>query len=1303
MKKLLKESLSGIWGIDPKGRKMFSPSQKDVDSVGTYSSFVELFNKDNPNVILNMPYNQLQPNTGFKNNSVDDIIKLRKGLTLGFVKNGHWSLVDKLEGPSHEYGGIPLNIDTDGIAFMNNGEFIKAEKGLVIGGEPKRYTYGISKTGTREESNQFKFGERDDVEHFYKTYYGPVSEALRNTGKPIPIDAILAQAYIESTGGRNTLVNNFSGQKAYGSKYEDAATREKDNLKYGIYKTFEYFDTDKKYPTMEFDGKTIIDTVKYKPRKPGEYRQIHSIEPATGSNEGKYKYVLDDYFVEADDATKGFENYINNFYETDRKEYKKAITDEKILADPYKFVETIAPAYSTSSDYANTTKKYVGMMQPHTIKKKETEQKRIDYIENKQNKQKAQDSLPFKDWVDIEVGRSGKTAGEVMGKMSGKAANGMVMNKGGVEAEGGELIIKNNFGDYAIIPKKSSGYVSGLLKGNNMRGIDEFVSGLPTAKNYAEEGLIIGGDDPPFGPIFVDSKNDPRYQAYQDSLYMHNLGKNDYITNFVKPQVDYELKQYNEFITRFPEDKNKLHKPTLNDYPYSKKNISSYKPTYIIPEIQNIINTGNKKNILSSGYFSKEGVVSGVYYKPPEQLVFINNSTEADNAKKQIMLKELGLYTGEIDGDWGPLSKDAWTKYETMQQQKLINEVKIEQPIQQPAQQQQSTYQPKTNKYRVIKKEGYGFYDDADKKEIRNYSAPGQNERKFPYYEIRFDDGTIETLSYENFMKYYKKAEKGLVIGGDLSKLGSKVKPSKDTNTYNASTSTIKPINPNVNTSLIGKTWDDIPTNSPNYNQPQLKQDTRTDYEREQDQKAMEDYQNPNFIEQLWSGARMVPRAIADPIQGVGQIFDAVGLGDTRIGKDLGNFNDEEAAYRYRNVNPNMSAGEKFMGNLGEGSEVAALGAINFIPFEGSVINPIVKGLVGKGNYSSYIANQLYSPLVNQGVKQVDDVTENIIKTVDDDNAKYIAELRKELSENGIVQSQKTPNLPWKEPIRKGIEPWGYGDSKLSPLGITNSKTGDVKAAIFGGKNKQYIDETDFLKSTGMYPLKLRKSNELLIAKGEKPIYTEDLQKLLDDRPFVTKYKNLKSAINERDAIKFTDKTVDLGQKNRYATWDMYLGKPQTKHPLYDISELTTSKKDVIYTIKEDFMNKAAIEGRFNTILKNIDDKNINIIPDTDTGLFGTMGGFHWEVNKLSDGNYKIFANDLWDLQPLKGNKKLPNLIKDIEVGKALGIGKPLNVQVGFIYDPKAKKIINTFGIAGIGTAGTIGVSQENNNNTNSQ
>jgi hypothetical protein len=206
---------------------------------------------------------------------------------------------------------------------------------------------------------------------------------------------------------------------------------------------------------------------------------------------------------------------------------------------------------------------------------------------------------------------------------------------------------------------------------------------------------------------------------------------------------------------------------------------------------------------------------------------------------------------------------------------------------------------------------------------------------------------------------------------------------------------------------------------------------------------------------------------------------------------------------------------------------------------------------------------------------------------------------------------------------------------------------------------------------------------------------------------------------------------VDL-VKNRWATWDMYLGKPQTQHPMYDISELTKSKKDVIYTIKKDFIKKDEVQYALKDYIDDIESlenglvgetfnqsvrrtaQNITkkgdswIVPDTDVGYFGTMGGFHWKIEKMPDGNYKAIANDVWDLQPLKNQEigkyntlsgkilnKVIKPIKNIEVGKALGIGKPLNVKVGFILDGKTKKIINTFGLAPvIGSGVALGATQ---------
>lgn len=320
--------------------------------------------------------------------------------------------------------------------------------------------------------------------------------------------------------------------------------------------------------------------------------------------------------------------------------------------------------------------------------------------------------------------------------------------------------------------------------------------------------------------------------------------------------------------------------------------------------------------------------------------------------------------------------------------------------------------------------------------------------------------------------------------------------------------------------------------------------------------------------------------------------------------------------------------------------------------------------------------------------------------------------LREELAVKGILPSQKTPNLPWKEPIRKGIEPWGYNMGEDSRQ-LTGTKLGDIKGAVFGGKNPSYKTQEQWELELQQIA-EINKKFNLLKHSVNKKSFTVD--NLTMERPQITQEPSLRKAINIKNENRFHESTKNdpsfRTQRNRYATWDMYLGKPQTKHPLYDVSELST-KDHTIYTMKEDFMHKPNIENRLSSHVDEIEymmGKNLNtythdelpgsirkmgdsyVVPAHDGSMFGTMGGFNWRMTKLSDGNYKAIANDVWDLQPFKNQtigdndkltgrllNKIINPVKNIEVGEALGIGKPLDVKVGFIFDPKTKKIVSTF------------------------
>jgi hypothetical protein len=323
------------------------------------------------------------------------------------------------------------------------------------------------------------------------------------------------------------------------------------------------------------------------------------------------------------------------------------------------------------------------------------------------------------------------------------------------------------------------------------------------------------------------------------------------------------------------------------------------------------------------------------------------------------------------------------------------------------------------------------------------------------------------------------------------------------------------------------------------------------------------------------------------------------------------------------------------------------------------------------------------------GTKALGKGSTQYVKSYTDD---LVKQLRQELSEKGIVEFQKTPNLPWKEVIRKGIKPFGYDIPE---------KFDDVRSLLINKKNPHYIspDEMD-----GQYKSYLKLWEDSPV----KPDKERFLKMYNQDNYFKTNKERVLNRFTNRFA-----KDTPLTDRNRYATWDMYLGKPQSEHPMYDISDLTKSKKDVVYTIKDDFMHKDSINRKFGEMLTNIEDmeasntfmpktytknKDTWKIQDTDHDYFGTMGGFNWEVKKLGNGNYKILANDVWDLHPFNyypTTSPLSKPLKNIEVGKALGIGKPLNVKVGFIVDGKTKKIINTFGLAT--PPAVIGASATNN------
>jgi hypothetical protein len=84
-----------------------------------------------------------------------------------------------------------------------------------------------------------------------------------------------------------------------------------------------------------------------------------------------------------------------------------------------------------------------------------------------------------------------------------------------VEVEGGELALKNSFGDIVIIPKKNRLEVEGMIKDKCWGCIDAFVDTLPVMEDYAEDGSLF-----------------PDWDKVKTKLNPKNWGVTDYTDKF---------------------------------------------------------------------------------------------------------------------------------------------------------------------------------------------------------------------------------------------------------------------------------------------------------------------------------------------------------------------------------------------------------------------------------------------------------------------------------------------------------------------------------------------------------------------------------------------------------------------------------------------------------------------------------------------------------------------------------------------------------------------------------------------------
>ena len=156
---------------------------------------------------------------------------------------------------------------------------------------------------------------------FIKKFLPYARETERKTG--ISALFILAQAGLESAWGKSPIGNNFFGIKVPKSLVSSTPKEKKQLLR-----------------TTE-----VLAT-------PNEKSQFPEVISITKRTDGRYKYIVKDWFRKYDSPEESFTDHAKLFLTN--KRYAKAL---QVKTDPYKFAEEVAKAgYATEPTYAERLK-----------------------------------------------------------------------------------------------------------------------------------------------------------------------------------------------------------------------------------------------------------------------------------------------------------------------------------------------------------------------------------------------------------------------------------------------------------------------------------------------------------------------------------------------------------------------------------------------------------------------------------------------------------------------------------------------------------------------------------------------------------------------------------------------------------------------------------------------------------------------------------------------------------------------------------------------------------------------------------
>lgn len=146
-------------------------------------------------------------------------------------------------------------------------------------------------------------------------------------------------------------------------------------------------------------------------------------------------------------------------------------------------------------------------------------------------------------------------------------------------------------------------------------------------KSFAQSGMNK--------PIYTPNPYDPRIRAYNDSLTLHNATRGTIRELFNTPSIEAWINSTRNWVNKYGRATN-----AAGDF-LTRYNRRSPEP---IAELIRWDGLGSARE----------------YQKPVQPVKYANPKI----VEKQKILKDAGLYSGDLDGIWGPKSEEAFKKYE---------------------------------------------------------------------------------------------------------------------------------------------------------------------------------------------------------------------------------------------------------------------------------------------------------------------------------------------------------------------------------------------------------------------------------------------------------------------------------------------------------------------------------------------------------------------------------------------------------------------------------------------------------------